>query len=167
MMRLSRREAAYPENINLSEWIQDFVSEFITQKQLQKADINIKGTSKNIDVRIDVSQLYQVVWNLSENALRYSQKQPLIEYNWGTRAGTGKPYLDVIDRGPGMTEEVASQVFEPFFTTDEGGSGLGLYISRELCEANQASLILKTSAEGKQGKAEAKRKRSSLPLDLD
>ena len=149
MMRLSRREAAYPENINLSEWIQDFVSEFITQKQLQKADINIKGPSKNIDVRIDVSQLYQVVWNLSENALRYSQKQPLIEYHWGTRAGTGKPYLDVIDRGPGMTEEVASQVFEPFFTTDEGGSGLGLYISRELCEANQASLILdKNSPKG-------------------
>ena len=149
MMRLSRREAAYPENINLSEWIQDFVSEFITQKQLQKADINIKGPSKNIDVRIDVSQLYQVVWNLSENALRYSQKQPLIEYHWGIRAGTGKPYLDVIDRGPGMTEEVASQVFEPFFTTDEGGSGLGLYISRELCEANQASLILdKNSPKG-------------------
>jgi len=149
MMRLSRREAAYPENINLSEWIQDFVSEFITQKQLQKADINIKGSSKNIDVRIDVSQLYQVVWNLSENALRYSQKQPLIEYHWGIRAGTGKPYLDVIDRGPGMTEEVASQVFEPFFTTDEGGSGLGLYISRELCEANQASLILdKNSPKG-------------------
>ena len=58
------------------------------------------------------------------------------------RGGTGKPYLDVIDQGPGMTEEVASQLFEPFFTTDADGSGLGLYISRELCEANQASLIL-------------------------
>lgn len=142
MMRLSRREAAFPENINLNEWIQDFVSEFITQKQLQESDIKIRGSSENIDVRIDVSQLYQVVWNLSENALRYSQKQPLIEYHLGIRAGTGKPYLDVIDHGPGMTEEVASQVFEPFFTTDEGGSGLGLYISRELCEANQASLVL-------------------------
>ena len=142
MMRLSRREAAFPENVNLSEWIQGFVSEFIIEKQLKEADINIKGSSENIDVRIDVSQLYQVVWNLSENALRYSQKKPLIEYHWGIRKGTGKPYLDIIDNGSGMTEEVASQVFEPFFTTDEAGSGLGLYISRELCEANQASLVL-------------------------
>ena len=142
MMRLSRREAAFPENVNLSEWIQGFVSEFIIEKQLKEADINIKGSSENFDVRIDVSQLYQVVWNLSENALRYSQKKPLIEYHWGIRKGTGKPYLDIIDNGSGMTEEVASQVFEPFFTTDEAGSGLGLYISRELCEANQASLVL-------------------------
>jgi len=48
----------------------------------------------------------------------------------------------VIDHGPGMPEDVASQLFEPFFTTDVDGSGLGLYISRELCEANQASLVL-------------------------
>ena len=91
---------------------------------------------------MDISHLYQVIWNLSENALRYSQGRPLIEFRWGIHEGTGKPYLDVVDNGPGMPEEVSSQLFEPFFTTDIGGSGLGLYISRELCEANQASLVL-------------------------
>ena len=142
MMRISRREAAVPENFNIDEWIQDFVSEFSSQKQLDKTDIRIGTRSKSVVARMDVSQLYQVIWNLSENALRYSQGSPLIEYQWGVREGTGKPYLDVIDHGPGMTEEVASQLFEPFFTTDADGSGLGLYISRELCEANQASLML-------------------------
>ena len=56
--------------------------------------------------------------------------------------GPGTPFLDLIANGPGMTEEVAAQLFAQFFTTDAEGSGLGLYISRELCEANQASLVL-------------------------
>lgn len=142
MLRISRREAAVPENINISEWMQGFISEFISQKQLQEEDIRTRKSPETVIVRMDVSQLHQVLWNLSENALRYSQRRPLIEYQWGIRESTGKPYLDVIDHGSGMSEDAASQLFEPFFTTDVDGSGLGLYISRELCEANQASLML-------------------------
>ncbi len=141
MMRISRREAAVPENIEIGEWMTDFIAEFSNQKQLDENDIHI-GTTLDTVVLMDVSQLYQVIWNLSENALRYSQRQPLVEYQWGVREGTGKPYLDIIDYGPGMSEDIASQLFEPFFTTDVDGSGLGLYISRELCEANQAQLVL-------------------------
>jgi two-component system sensor histidine kinase PilS (NtrC family) len=48
--------------------------------------------------------------------------------------------LDVADRGPGMPEMVSNQLFRPFFTTSEHGTGLGLYIARELCHANQATL---------------------------
>lgn len=141
MMRISRREAAVPENINIREWMHNFVSEFVAQKQLQESDIHI-SSSQDVVVCMDVSQLHQVVWNLSENALRYSQEQPLIEYQWGVRSGAEKPYLDVIDHGPGVQNDVVAQLFEPFFTTDSDGSGLGLYISRELCEANQAALVL-------------------------
>jgi two-component system sensor histidine kinase PilS (NtrC family) len=142
MMRISRREAAVPESININEWMQGFISEFTSQKQLEEIDIHVGTTLDNVFVRMDVTQLHQVVWNLSENALRYSQGRPLIEYQWGLRESSGKPYLDVIDHGSGMSEDAASQLFEPFFTTDVEGSGLGLYISRELCEANQASLML-------------------------
>ncbi|MCH8162982.1 MAG: hypothetical protein IIA99_02660 [Proteobacteria bacterium] len=142
MMRISSREAAVPENINIGEWMTDFIAEFSSQKQLEKNDIHIVTSFYTVVVRMDISHLYQVIWNLSENAMRYSQRRPLIEYRWGVREGTGKPYLDVIDQGSGMPEDVASQLFEPFFTTDVDGSGLGLYISRELCEANQASLVL-------------------------
>ncbi len=142
MMRLSRREPAAPENINISEWMAGFIAEFSSQKQLEEKDIRIGKTLDTVVMWVDVSQLNQVLWNLSENALRYSQSQPLIEYQWDVREGTGKPYIDVIDRGSGLPEDIAAQVFEPFFTTDVGGSGLGLYISRELCEANQASLVL-------------------------
>jgi two-component system sensor histidine kinase PilS (NtrC family) len=48
--------------------------------------------------------------------------------------------IDVIDRGPGIPDAVAAQLFRPFFTTSEHGTGLGLYIARELCRSNQATL---------------------------
>ena len=52
----------------------------------------------------------------------------------------GAPTIDVLDRGPGVPESVVAQLFRPFFTTSGHGTGLGLYIARELCRANQASL---------------------------
>ncbi|NEL42292.1 MAG: sensor histidine kinase, partial [Xanthomonas perforans] len=48
--------------------------------------------------------------------------------------------IDVVDRGPGIPETVAAQLFRPFYTTSEHGTGLGLYIAQELCRANQAQL---------------------------
>jgi two-component system sensor histidine kinase PilS (NtrC family) len=53
---------------------------------------------------------------------------------------SGLTQLDVIDQGPGVPEENISRIFEPFFTTEHSGTGLGLYLARELCEANQVRL---------------------------
>jgi two-component system sensor histidine kinase PilS (NtrC family) len=52
----------------------------------------------------------------------------------------GQAYIEVIDQGAGVTEENSLHLFEPFFTTETQGTGLGLYLSREICEANQAHL---------------------------
>lgn len=145
--QISKRQAANLERINISRWMDNFITEFIAQKQLQTTAIYKKYSSKKISIVADNSQLQQVLWNLSDNALRHSrledeQRTPLIEYEWDLHAETGRAYLDVIDHGGGMKEAVATQLFEPFFTTNIEGSGLGLYISRELCEANQATLVL-------------------------
>lgn len=154
MGNISKRRAAITEDIHLYEWLLNFTANFIARKQLKENDIHIKSLAIETIIRMDADQLNQVIWNLSENALRYSQLKhhsdgPLIEYQWGVRTGTEKPYLDVIDHGTGMSEETATQLFEPFFTTDPNGSGLGLYISRELCETNRATLVLeKNTPEG-------------------
>ena len=55
-------------------------------------------------------------------------------------ADDSKPTIDVVDRGPGIPEGALSRLFRPFFTTSEHGTGLGLYIARELCRANEATL---------------------------
>ena len=58
----------------------------------------------------------------------------------GTRCAFCPPLVEVIDRGPGIPARVADSIFDPFFTTHEHGTGLGLYLARQLCEANQATL---------------------------
>jgi two-component system sensor histidine kinase PilS (NtrC family) len=55
-------------------------------------------------------------------------------------AEDGPPVIEVVDRGPGIPRKVADQIFDPFYTTNEHGTGLGLYIARQLCEANQGML---------------------------
>jgi two-component system sensor histidine kinase PilS (NtrC family) len=56
-------------------------------------------------------------------------------------AGTGRPFLEVADRGPGIDRQSVDQIFEPFFTSSKGGTGLGLFIARELCQCNGALLV--------------------------
>ena len=52
----------------------------------------------------------------------------------------GPPLIEIIDRGPGIPPKVAAQIFEPFYTTHEYGTGLGLYLAKQMSEASQASL---------------------------
>lgn len=144
---LSARQPANLELININQWMNNFIAEFIAQKELQTTDIHMQSSLQTISIMADNIQLQQVLWNLSDNALRHSRMEdkkrtPLIEYEWDLHAETGRAYLDIIDHGGGMTEAITTQLFEPFFTTNIKGSGLGLYISRELCEANQATLVL-------------------------
>jgi two-component system sensor histidine kinase PilS (NtrC family) len=58
------------------------------------------------------------------------------------RAGTSANTVELLvsDDGPGIPEAIRPHLFEPFFTTAASGTGLGLYIAREICDANNASL---------------------------
>ena len=93
--------------------------------------------------RCDPQQLTQVVGNLCQNSLRHSGAAGEARRVWlrlSRQAETELPQLEVIDQGGGIAAEHLEQIFEPFYTTESSGTGLGLYISRELCESNQAQL---------------------------
>jgi two-component system sensor histidine kinase PilS (NtrC family) len=83
------------------------------------------------------------LWNLCDNAVKYASETGgiLVELYAGKLDSQGQPYLEVRDHGLGVDEATAEQIFEPFFTARSGGTGLGLYISRELCELNRATLL--------------------------
>jgi two-component system, NtrC family, sensor histidine kinase PilS len=96
------------------------------------------------EVRMDKSQLDQVLTNLVSNAIRHSREhsgEPFVRLEGGIDTRTERPYLNIIDHGCGVPENDLEHLFDPFFTTAPNGTGLGLYISRELCEANQARLL--------------------------
>jgi len=146
VQQISRREPTTPEQIDVKLWLSSFVHEFTHHKQLAQDAIRYVIKSDEIHISMDPSQLHQVMSNLCENAIRYSKGTPMLEINCGIRKETERPFLDVIDHGPGIPDDLIEHLFEPFFTSDSSGSGLGLYIARELCEANQASLSLDSNS---------------------
>jgi two-component system, NtrC family, sensor histidine kinase PilS len=139
ILGIGRRGHAAPQTFAIAAWLAAFVQELMTQKGLRPEDVAFTLGAADIRVRMDPDHLRQVLWNLCENALRYSKGRPLLELRCGVKAGIGRP---VIDHGSGIPQEIAEQVFEPFFTSEREGTGLGLYLAAELCETNQASLTL-------------------------
>lgn len=148
VMQLSRRDRAEPVLFDLHHWLEDFREEFIRNENIPddvlaitRADVGM--ATADTHVRMDPSQLNQVVWNLCRNGLRHSADYPgvpKVELLTSRQDETNSPYLDIIDHGPGIDNDKAEHIFEPFYTTEAKGTGLGLYIARELCEGNQARL---------------------------
>jgi two-component system sensor histidine kinase PilS (NtrC family) len=146
VMNLARREMPVPEAFELRPWLEDFVKEFVERHDLGSDAVSVEIKPGDLTVRMDRGQCQQVLWNLCENALRYSRGTPLIELRGGIDERSGRPFLDVVDHGTGIPAEFVERVFEPFATTESKGTGLGLYIANELCEANQSSLRLEANS---------------------
>jgi two-component system sensor histidine kinase PilS (NtrC family) len=143
VLQLSRRDRSIPDDILLKPWLEKFVAELCQSQTCAPADVHIDIEPEDTSVYMDATQLYQILWNLCQNGLRHSRdylRQPKLELHGGRQADVKKPFLDVIDHGPGIAPEHIQNIFEPFFTTESKGSGLGLYIARELAECNQARL---------------------------
>ena len=142
VLELSRRRPSEPQLVDLALWVSHFAADFRSAHPPTDAlecDIEKEG----ILTRIDPNQMTQVLNNLCNNALRYSGEAGqarTIQLKLYVRPDTELPVLEVIDHGPGIAEEHLGHIFEPFYTTEATGTGLGLYISRELCESNQARL---------------------------
>lgn len=142
VLQLSRRRIAEPKNIILDQWLRDFLVEFETSWQ-ERPQIETQFEPNGVEVLVDPSHINQVMANLCQNGLRYSKKktgEPKLTIRGGREAISNIAYLEVIDFGDGVSEELEPNLFEPFYTTETTGTGLGLYLSKELCAANDAHL---------------------------
>jgi len=143
ILQLSRRDRANPEVFKLAPWLEEFLDEFIKSYNIPAEQISLHIDPEDAEIRMDPNHLHQVVWNLCQNGLHHSAgypENPKVELYGGRHSDISTPFLDIIDHGPGIAPEIVNEIFDPFFTTTQAGTGLGLYIARELCESNQARL---------------------------
>jgi two-component system sensor histidine kinase PilS (NtrC family) len=144
VLQLSRREATRPERLFLQQWLEEFRGEFCETMQWPAARLSVSVPAEPIEVRADPTQLHQIVWNLCDNAIRHGcsgSDTAVIEVRAGRMSAGARPFLEIADRGAGVGDGNIDRIFEPFFTSGRGGTGLGLFLARELAQTNGASLI--------------------------
>jgi two-component system sensor histidine kinase PilS (NtrC family) len=141
VLALARRERANPENLDLVAFVRRFVLEYRQTLSLENDSLEAVIREPSVVAMMDPRHLHQVLTALVHNALKYGRiaDEPARIRLRVASAGRNA-VIDVMDRGPGIPDAIASQLFRPFYTTSEHGTGLGLYIARELCRANQAQL---------------------------
>ena len=143
VLHLSRRNSVSQEKIALPQWTQKFIIEFGNMNELSEGWCQLEIEGNDLNIWMDPNHLHQVLWNLCSNALKYGRKQdkfPIITLKTSIKKTTSNIYLDVIDNGPGVSPKDIDKLFEPFYTTSNVGTGLGLYISKELCLTNGGDL---------------------------
>jgi len=149
ILQISRRRSSQRECLELGPWVRRFLGDFAEEHQLMPSPFVLKEAVKNLKALADPSHLKQILENLCTNALKYGKPDRAgLEIVLQVDPNDAKPCLDVIDHGGGIDGRTAEQIFEPFFTTSGTGSGVGLYIARELAELNQARVDYRPCEDG-------------------
>jgi two-component system sensor histidine kinase PilS (NtrC family) len=124
--------------IHLQDWLSDFIETF--RQSIGDEEVHLTHSGESISVYFDPTQLEQILTNLCQNSIKYG-KQPLNRLEIYLCTGKDKdgiPYLDVMNNGAAIPDEIVDNLFEPFFTTHSRSTGLGLYLSKEFCMLNGA-----------------------------
>ncbi len=143
VLQLSRQHKNSTETIEIKPWMEHFCDEFILSSHLKKSQIKLEIINENIIVLFDSSHLNQVMTNLCNNAIIHNHhdlNEVSISITCHHDIQYNQPIIDVIDNGPGISKQTIEQIFDPFFTTSTKGTGLGLYISKEIIETNRAKI---------------------------
>jgi len=149
ILEMSRRKKVEPTVVILALWLEKFINEFCEIKHVPKGALGLRVSASLAKVSMDPEQLHQVMWNLLENAWQYSAPQsnsPRVEVKLFSQ--DNEVIIDVIDNGAGVSDEMHENLFEPFNSDRQGGTGLGLYLARELCQANGAHLSYISDSSG-------------------
>jgi len=139
ILRLSKRHDSKRERIELTSWLDLYLKNFLSLHKKHSETFVLTHHDAALHAFIDPNHLRQILNNLCENALKYGnpekgkiQIQSFLLHD--------SPCIEVIDNGHGISHQHLKNLFEPFFTTSSSGTGLGLYISKELADLNQAKL---------------------------
>ncbi len=149
ILQLARREQSRPDRFEINQWLRTFVEELNDSHLGHKLQLLLDLSKTPVHIWFDRSQLHQVVWKLLENTAVHAVVDdipPKVTVQVNSLGSSPHCVLDVRDNGPGIHEDNLVRIFEPFFSTHAKGSGLGLYIAKQLCEANLSELTVDSVA---------------------
>ena len=132
ILQMSKRKQAKQQTIDLTEFLTDFKQRFCVINEIPQHYVDVI-VEKKLQVEFDPQHLNQVIWNLSSNVLKHSGQDKMLIVGQSD-------HIDVKNEGEELPENIQKELFEPFFTTHNRGTGLGLHLSMEICKANHAQL---------------------------
>ena len=151
VLELNRRDRTNQEMIHLEHFIFDFYTQFCAVEKIPASCFKLTLINAETVISFDRRHLNQILWNLCKNGWRHCKKaENSLKLTLALTEKTKTVHIEISDDGSGIPESVRSHLFEPFFTTEKSGTGLGLYIARELADANGAKLQYKSSDTGTQ-----------------
>ncbi len=143
VLDLSRRNSADQVRLRLREWLTRTAALYHESYPQGARPIELTDVPAELYVQFDVEHLQQVLFNLWDNSFSHgapAQRAATVMMQATVSDDDEAVVLDVLDDGPGIPPELHERIFEPFFTSTSTGTGLGLYLCRELCEYNQARI---------------------------
>ena len=143
ILSLSRKKEFNPEKLELTGWIHQFITSAINERGIATESIQLECPKTPLYIHADPLHLNQIMYNVTENGIRHSQMQnsdTLLKIVCAPGGNDKTVEINIIDYGSGILEKYREKLFEPFFTTLPRGTGLGLYIARELSQINHAHL---------------------------
>ena len=147
ILSLSKQRDIQPAGISLRTWLEELAVDYQQSQPDNDLIFDFSRVGEDLRVRFDPMHLQQIITNLWDNACRYARPAngdaPRVQHRAWHLPHLNTTHMDVRDNGPGIPGELTNQVFEPFFTQQGNGTGLGLYIARELCECNHAHIELR------------------------
>lgn len=145
ILSLNKRDRIERKNVSLKEYLKNFLTEFMlsTPKSIGCLKISM-ATDADYNIFVDEGHLHQILSNLMNNAWKYSQKNEdaiRIAVSKYSDVYSQEVRINIHDNGEGVPQKLQKKIFEPFFTTSSDGTGLGLYVARELAQANHGDLV--------------------------
>ncbi len=134
-LQIGKRESARLERVELASWSKEFVTEFWQTEDIDADTLRLSAPRESVPVRADPAHLHQLLWTLCNDLLKYgraSNANDPVEIRVGRSATTQRRYLDVIDRGSAIGPADSKRVFEPFLSAGKAGTGISMFVSREL-----------------------------------
>jgi len=134
------------EPIDLNELLTRAVGMARPRARIKEVQLAVRETPDAVSVRGDPLLMREVITNLLNNAIDAVDQGGRVEATTGKRANS--PYFSIADNGPGVSDDQRHRLFEPHFTTKEGGTGLGLFMSYGIVREHQGQLLFEGGRRG-------------------